>query len=63
MPQWEFLDFLADAARRYPAFKLLMETEVTDLIWSGQRVAGVVAETLEGRLEVRAEHVGSSTNH
>ncbi len=32
MPQWDFLDFLAEHARRYPAFHLHMQGEVTDLI-------------------------------
>src|SRR6476660_6492895 len=26
MPQWDFLDFLADQAKRFPTFRLLMET-------------------------------------
>src|SRR4030095_5323747 len=26
MPQWDFLDFLADHGRRYPALRLLMRT-------------------------------------
>src|ERR1700747_3526746 len=29
MPQWDFLDFLAEHAKRYPAFQLKMEAEVT----------------------------------
>lgn len=57
MPQWDFLDFLADEALRYPNFKLLMQAEVTDLIWDGDRVAGVSAETPDGRLDVRADLV------
>ena len=32
MPQWDFLDFLAEQGRRYPGFQLLMQTEATDLI-------------------------------
>src|SRR5262245_39278759 len=32
MPQWDFLDFLAEHARRYPAFQLKMEAEATDLL-------------------------------
>ena len=32
MPQWDFLNFLAEQARRYPGFDLHMETEATDLI-------------------------------
>lgn len=57
MPQWEFLDFLADHAKLYPGFELRMESEVTDLVWDGNRVAGVVAQTPRGRLEIRAELV------
>src|SRR5258707_9428298 len=30
MPQWDFLNFLAQQARRYPSFGLLMNTEATD---------------------------------
>src|SRR5262245_7577093 len=28
MPQWEFLDFIAQQARELPAFRLLMQAEV-----------------------------------
>src|ERR1700742_3888019 len=31
MPQWDFLDFLLGEAEKYPAFRLMMRTEVTDL--------------------------------
>jgi 2-polyprenyl-6-methoxyphenol hydroxylase-like FAD-dependent oxidoreductase len=54
MPQWEFLNFLAEQGRRYPTFHLRMEAEVTDLILEGGRVAGVEAKTPEGRLRVEA---------
>jgi 2-polyprenyl-6-methoxyphenol hydroxylase-like FAD-dependent oxidoreductase len=54
MPQWDFLDFLADSARRYPTFDLRMRAEVTDLIEEGGRVAGVRAKTPDGELTVRA---------
>lgn len=54
MPQWDFLDFLAQHGRAYPRFKLRMETEVTQLIEEGGRVVGVVAQTPRGALEVRA---------
>src|SRR3954469_2414273 len=30
MPQWDFLDFVANEAQHYPAFRLLMSTEATD---------------------------------
>ena len=54
MPQWDFLDFLADRARLYPNFKLIMQANVVDLIDEGGRIAGVRATTPEGPLEVRA---------
>jgi 2-polyprenyl-6-methoxyphenol hydroxylase-like FAD-dependent oxidoreductase len=54
MPQWDFLNFLATHARRYPAFQLRMNAEVTDLIEEGGRVAGVRVKTEQGELEVRA---------
>jgi 2-polyprenyl-6-methoxyphenol hydroxylase-like FAD-dependent oxidoreductase len=57
MPQWEFLDFLSAHARRYPNFRLLMEAEATDLIEEGGRVAGVIADTQQGRLELKADLV------
>ena len=57
MPQWDFLDFLADHARRYPTFRLLMQAEVTDIVKDGERVAGLRAQTPAGSLEVRADLV------
>jgi 2-polyprenyl-6-methoxyphenol hydroxylase-like FAD-dependent oxidoreductase len=64
MPQWDFLDFIAEQAKRYPAFQLGMEAEVTDLIIESGRVAGVRAATPEGELEVRADLVvGADGRH
>src|SRR5881227_2679207 len=40
MPQWDFLDFLARHARRYPGFALHMSTGVGDLLYQDGRVAG-----------------------
>jgi 2-polyprenyl-6-methoxyphenol hydroxylase-like FAD-dependent oxidoreductase len=54
MPQWEFLDFVAEQARRYPTFHLRMQAEVTELVEENGRVVGVRATTPEGPLEVRA---------
>jgi 2-polyprenyl-6-methoxyphenol hydroxylase-like FAD-dependent oxidoreductase len=54
MPQWEFLNFLAEEAKRYPAFTLLMQTRAEDLLWENGRVAGVCAQTPEGVLDIRA---------
>jgi 2-polyprenyl-6-methoxyphenol hydroxylase-like FAD-dependent oxidoreductase len=41
MPQWHFLDFIADEARLYPHFTLRMETEAIGLAIEQGRVAGV----------------------
>jgi 2-polyprenyl-6-methoxyphenol hydroxylase-like FAD-dependent oxidoreductase len=57
MPQWDLLNFLAEQARRYPGFQLLMQAEVTDLIEEGGRVVGVKARTAGGELRVRADLV------
>jgi len=55
VPQWDFLDFLADKARRYPTFNLIMQAEVVDVIHDGGRIIGVAAKTPDGDLEVRAD--------
>ena len=54
MPQWDFLDFLSGAGRRYPEFDLRMSTEMTRLIEEGGRVVG--AATADGQ-EIRADLV------
>src|SRR5580698_8313270 len=55
MPQWDFLNFLVEKAQRYPAFHLRMEAEVTGLLRESDRVAGVLVQTPQGMLEVRAD--------
>ncbi len=55
MPQWDFLDFLADHARAYPHFRLRMQAEATDVIEEEGRVTGVRVSTPQGPLEVRAD--------
>jgi 2-polyprenyl-6-methoxyphenol hydroxylase-like FAD-dependent oxidoreductase len=57
MPQWDFLDFLADQAKHFPTFRLLMETDAIDLIREGDAVAGVTARGPDGALDIRAELV------
>jgi 2-polyprenyl-6-methoxyphenol hydroxylase-like FAD-dependent oxidoreductase len=41
IPQWDFLDFLAAAARAYRGFDLRLQTEATGLLFAGDRVTGV----------------------
>ncbi|MFL6141742.1 MAG: FAD-dependent oxidoreductase [Labedaea sp.] len=56
VPQWDFLDLLADAAKREPTFTLRMDTEATELVREGGRVAGVRYRTKTGETgEIRAE--------
>jgi 2-polyprenyl-6-methoxyphenol hydroxylase-like FAD-dependent oxidoreductase len=55
MPQWEFLNFLAEAGKKLPALAVLMQAEATSLIEDGGRVCGVRGHTADGPLEVRAE--------
>jgi 2-polyprenyl-6-methoxyphenol hydroxylase-like FAD-dependent oxidoreductase len=66
MPQWDFLNFVAEKAKAYPKFHLRMEAEVSDLVFENEnradaringRVAGVRAKTSQGSLEVRADLV------
>jgi 2-polyprenyl-6-methoxyphenol hydroxylase-like FAD-dependent oxidoreductase len=64
MPQWDFLDFLAQHAKTYPNFRLDMQAEVTDLIEDSGRVVGVRAHTPTGTREVRADLVvGADGRH
>jgi 2-polyprenyl-6-methoxyphenol hydroxylase-like FAD-dependent oxidoreductase len=55
MPQWDFLNFLAEKAARYSSFDLRMESEVTELIKESGHVVGVRAKCATGDLEVRAD--------
>ena len=57
MPQWDFLNFLAEKAARCPSFNLMMEAEVTGLIEEPGRVTGVRAKTSNGDIEVCADLV------
>jgi 2-polyprenyl-6-methoxyphenol hydroxylase-like FAD-dependent oxidoreductase len=64
MPQWDFLDFLADHAKRYPGFSLRMKADVDELLFEGDKVAGLRAKTPDGDLEVRADLVvGADGRH
>jgi 2-polyprenyl-6-methoxyphenol hydroxylase-like FAD-dependent oxidoreductase len=57
MPQWDFLNFLAERARAYPSFRLEMEAEVSGLLFEGDSVAGVRVQTSQGERTVRADLV------
>src|SRR6266705_6826364 len=55
MPQWDFLNFLAEAGGRFPGFHLGMESEVTDLVEEAGRIVGLRAQTPDGPSEIRAD--------
>jgi 2-polyprenyl-6-methoxyphenol hydroxylase-like FAD-dependent oxidoreductase len=55
MPQWDFLNFLRESGKRFPALKVMMNAEAADLVWSGETIAGVKADTPEGPVQIRAD--------
>jgi 2-polyprenyl-6-methoxyphenol hydroxylase-like FAD-dependent oxidoreductase len=57
MPQWDFLNFLAEHGKAYPGFDLRMETEATDIVVEGERIVGVRAQCRGEPLEYRADLV------
>jgi 2-polyprenyl-6-methoxyphenol hydroxylase-like FAD-dependent oxidoreductase len=55
LPQWDFLDLLADEAARCPGFRLLRSTEVTDVLRDTDgRVTGVTATGPDGPVRIEA---------
>ena len=54
MPQWDFLDFIAGEAKRYPGFRLLMQTEAAEPLRDRNRICGLGCSTPEGRLNIQA---------
>ena len=57
MPQWDFLDFVADEARLYPHFELLMEAEGLGLVEEAGKVAGIRYRHGGEEKEIRADLV------
>ena len=57
MPQWHFLDFLAEEARNFPTFHLAMEAEVTDLLAKRRQIIGVRVKTPDGSGDLLARMV------
>lgn len=64
MPQWDFLNFLAEQGRRYRGFHVEMQAEAVELVRDGERVRGVRAQTPKGMLEIEADLVvGADGRH
>jgi 2-polyprenyl-6-methoxyphenol hydroxylase-like FAD-dependent oxidoreductase len=57
MPQWEFLNFLAEKAAAFPDFTLIKSAQVHQLLYDRGQVCGVLAETPEGPVRVRCQLV------
>jgi 2-polyprenyl-6-methoxyphenol hydroxylase-like FAD-dependent oxidoreductase len=54
MPQWDFLNFLRESGKRFASLQVMMSANATDLIRSGDEVVGVIADTADGPVEIRA---------
>lgn len=64
MPQWEFLNFIVEQARRYPAFQLKMNAEVTGVIEEGGEIRGLRGTSSNEPFEIRAKLViGADGRH
>jgi 2-polyprenyl-6-methoxyphenol hydroxylase-like FAD-dependent oxidoreductase len=58
VPQWDFLNLLAEAASKEKTFTLRMNTEMSGLIREDGRVAGIRYQTAQGTIgELRADVV------
>ncbi len=57
MPQWDFLNFLADHGKKYPTLHVRMNAGATDLIYDGEHVCGVRVCEADGESEIRADLV------
>jgi 2-polyprenyl-6-methoxyphenol hydroxylase-like FAD-dependent oxidoreductase len=55
MPQWDFLNFLRECGKQFSSLKVGMKSEAIDLIWSGDTIVGVTANTPDGLVEIRAD--------
>jgi 2-polyprenyl-6-methoxyphenol hydroxylase-like FAD-dependent oxidoreductase len=64
MPQWDFLNFIAEKGKVYPQFHVWMNAEVVGLLEQNGRIAGVRVNTQDGLVEVKADLVvGADGRH
>src|SRR4030095_10242341 len=54
VPQWDFLDFMAQFGRRYPTFELIMRAEAFELIERDGCIRGVRVATPEDAFDLYA---------
>lgn len=64
MPQWDFLNFLVQEAKKLPTFKIIMQAEVVDLVYQDDKVVGAKATTEHGDSVIMSELlVGADGRH
>lgn len=54
LPQWDFLNYVAQEAALFPNFQLVMQAAVTELIEKAGRIVGIRAATPTGDLQIRS---------
>lgn len=57
VPQWDFLNLLAEEGKKFPEFDLRMNTKATDVLREGNRVVGVRCETETGSYDIHSDLV------
>ncbi len=57
MPQWDFLNFLTSAGKKYPHFNIRMGHEVSDIVERDGHIIGVKGSEETGAVEVYADLV------
>ncbi|MGB9066986.1 MAG: FAD-dependent oxidoreductase [Candidatus Acidiferrales bacterium] len=57
MPQWDFLNFLVEAGRKFNTFRVMMNAEATELLAQAGTIRGVRVNAPAGVLEIRADLV------
>ena len=57
VPQWDFLDLLADEGRRFATFDLRLQHEAMGLLEEDGQVRGVRVKSPAGEIEIRADLV------
>jgi 2-polyprenyl-6-methoxyphenol hydroxylase-like FAD-dependent oxidoreductase len=55
VPQWDFLNFMVEQGRAFPAFHVAMESEVVDLVADGDRIVGATVRQGAQLRQVRTE--------
>jgi 2-polyprenyl-6-methoxyphenol hydroxylase-like FAD-dependent oxidoreductase len=64
IPQWDFLDFIADQARAFPNFSLRMDSKAVGLLEEDGQVVGLRTEEGGGVVTIRADLVvGADGRH